>query len=396
MATSDHGLNENNERNLVRSYLTPMVSERQTAFLKILDTGTLNDLAESLYTSSRLYVEAAKSGKLGKVGSCAMYEKMIKDSAIGGPRHAAALLHTIGKPVIRSIIKNTLAYDITHNTDSINDFLLPADNCAGAYVATIRVKEGPDKGKCLSKQQWKQVIGQVKDYLEIDPSPEQIDKAHSIEMRVCRRLHNDAMVRSLIELGNREFFYKGIDIYWNMLWKRLGPEGRQHMEERQIQAPFYVGCSNQLGIRIQAYDTVEHLDGVAKLWKLLLSITNVLEYSIEPVLVPIIRIWQQDQLPIAEIMLTMLASSLTIDGGLNCVHPGTFKMKDDLTKFNAAIGMLSGFDWIDKYIKESEDGVEAAVQARVNRIAVKMEIEEGRMQDIEQKLEGQLAGLSFA
>lgn len=107
----------------------------------------MNDLGEKLYKWSRAGSEQAIDRVPGednvtRKGLMVMYKKMVLDSKPDGPRHAIELLYTIGKPVLRSIIQNTIGYDTAHNIDSINDFLLPSDNCAGAYIVTIRVRDG--------------------------------------------------------------------------------------------------------------------------------------------------------------------------------------------------------------------------------------------------------------
>ncbi|KAI0599235.1 hypothetical protein F4775DRAFT_591684 [Biscogniauxia sp. FL1348] len=94
----------------------------------------------------------------------------------------------------------------------------------------------------------------------------------------------------------------------------------------------YVGCSKEVSGR-----TVNHspdstsLRKSSNVWGAFLSCLAHMGVRPRVCQVPVVKCWQQSHIPLAEILVTVIAGSLVLDDGFNVIQPGTsstIEMKD--------------------------------------------------------------------
>ncbi|KAL6411360.1 uncharacterized protein AUP68_05064 [Ilyonectria robusta] len=92
-------------------------------------------------------------------------------------------------------------------------------------------------------------------------------------------------------------------------------------EIRQRQSPIYVGCSSDLRERTSD-DSLKDLSGLNKPLALTVNILSALDLPVNLTVQVALRIWESDQLPVAEQLVATLASSLVYQHGFNDTEAG--------------------------------------------------------------------------
>ncbi|KAH6977199.1 hypothetical protein BKA56DRAFT_617450 [Ilyonectria sp. MPI-CAGE-AT-0026] len=92
-------------------------------------------------------------------------------------------------------------------------------------------------------------------------------------------------------------------------------------EIRQRQSPIYVGCSTNLRVSTSD-DSLKDLSGLNKPLALTVSILSALDLPVNLTVQVALRIWEPDQLPVAEQLVATLASSLVHQHGFNDTEAG--------------------------------------------------------------------------
>ncbi|KAI8656144.1 hypothetical protein NCS55_01269100 [Fusarium keratoplasticum] len=101
-------------------------------------------------------------------------------------------------------------------------------------------------------------------------------------------------------------------------------DGLESGKVRQIQSPLYVDCSTNLRARTSAYKRTARrgLVNVNKPLCLVLNTIEALSLSVDLTVRVTLRIWEADQLPLAEQLITTLAFSLVHQCGFNATEAG--------------------------------------------------------------------------
>lgn len=91
----------------------------------------------------------------------------------------------------------------------------------------------------------------------------------------------------------------------------------------QIASPLQVGCSVNMAGRVVAHDPRSSMHSSSVMLRLLTSAMRRLP-GVEPrtVVIPVIKTWEDAQLPLSEILVTAIAGSMITEGGLNVAAPG--------------------------------------------------------------------------
>ena len=111
-----------------------------------------------------------------------------------------------------------------------------------------------------------------------------------------------------------------------VLYDKLRERDRKDLDPtgltRQTQSPTEVGCAQELQARMSAHLTTSDLKSTNKPWGFVLSCLEVLGVKITIVSLPILKVWSEDTLMKAEVLVTILAGSYIHDGGFNPVQAG--------------------------------------------------------------------------
>ncbi|KAI1775551.1 hypothetical protein F4818DRAFT_416845 [Hypoxylon cercidicola] len=106
-----------------------------------------------------------------------------------------------------------------------------------------------------------------------------------------------------------------------ILKKRNDPYAPQN--EPCKQSFCMVGNSDDVEKRKQNHRLIGNLTNSAHLWGLLVSCLKYMDLEAQDTIVPICKAWQLDHINLSEILLTVLTGSLVSVGGLNVKRPGT-------------------------------------------------------------------------
>jgi hypothetical protein len=97
----------------------------------------------------------------------------------------------------------------------------------------------------------------------------------------------------------------------------------------QLQSPVEVGCALNLGLEMFAYDKVTGMEKAPRSWALVVSCLLLMGIDFQHISVVILKIWDSDQLGLAETLVTLLGSSVIQYCGLNPICPGGRKLPTD-------------------------------------------------------------------
>jgi len=155
-----------------------------------------------------------------------------------------------------------------------------------------------------------------------------------------RRTETRSAILENTMFGDRRLAWAGYPVFCERLEQRISATLDPSGTTRQRQSVVQVGCSTNLDRRMNDHDPLAGLGNSSKAWALLCSCLKKLKIRFEPVIVPIVKVWKPDQLRLAEIMVTMLASSMMWDGGLNEVQAGGRAARADPDKFGEALKQI--------------------------------------------------------
>ncbi|KAI1375739.1 hypothetical protein F4677DRAFT_445903 [Hypoxylon crocopeplum] len=221
-------------------------------------------------------------------------------------REMCVLLHAIPKDLLRSLILGTVAFDFSQSPKPASY----AVDGPGAYVAAMTISGR--SGKWLSRNEIAELIQKLDKYVA----------AYEAWKTHC------GQPKGAIDTD--------LDSYAKMVDSQYGARDANKTEELRFanddavakirpftSSPLYVGCSKDMGTLTTAFDPNNGLGDTNKLWSLVCSVLQFIGKTPLVVVVPVIRTWTREQLPLAEILTTALASSLVTQDGFNIHGPGT-------------------------------------------------------------------------
>ncbi|KAI1395210.1 hypothetical protein F4819DRAFT_505858 [Hypoxylon fuscum] len=278
------------------------------------------------------------------------------------------LLHTIPRPVLRSIVMRMAAHDFWER-DSENRQLLYDKEGPGAYLLTVSVL-GRD-GCTWSNAENQILIGHLQAYQtaidaveakDIDPSVGDDEwTADEVEAyRIATEIDNALVRRDQDEASQHDEASQPSDSFGTEDSASTAPS---HVgETREMPRFASSSASNKsrfvsklitmLQMRHGPLDSVDvickqslsmvgneddmekrwqnhHMIGTAsltnsnKLWALTASCLKYMHLEPNEIILPILKAWNVKQINLAEILLTVLAGSFVTVGGLNIEEPGT-------------------------------------------------------------------------
>lgn len=321
----------------------PLVTKTMQYMLKILNEGCIWDLGLYLKRQAehRLILSKEKQTLIGEKTSM---ELVLEPE---GFENLMQLLHTQSKETLAAVILSTVGYQSLHDQarrskfeDTIERPITAfSGDGPGAYIATLHVK---DRNGWLTKTELGNVIELLKDYLKISLDEslwQKLAKDRSPDEQVDVSFIND------IDRMHAPNAIKSQSIYLRPdTRKSRGPrleafiQGLQRMHDSMmtdddyaVQSPQYVGCSSLFANgRSDAHDPdSRNYSGCNFLLWLTSSCMKMSGILPKVLRHPVLRTWKPNQVKVAEVLLTMLSSSMCWQFGLNSHPPGTsFEIKD--------------------------------------------------------------------
>ncbi|KAF7917132.1 hypothetical protein BELL_0164g00100 [Botrytis elliptica] len=316
----------------------PIILESQRRYLKMLDSpnSALDDLmdlvGEITYDEAKKFDQRWEQKDLKGVGRMsAVYDKVIEDTHT--KYCLPEILRSMPRPIVRSLVENTIGYNYTTDPD-FKKLFLESDACAGTYIQTLVVKDAMGKG--LNSNEWQRLLNVVERYIagegrvihinSSDEHKQAAQEAAEIEHVYAFKKTRITEVLKTCQKGKRYFMpdkrYRMDLAFCNMIRKRIRLDLDPSGLVRQIQMPCAIGCSEHLNKRSLDYHPAFALQGVTKLWGFMLSCLEFLGIKMEIICLPVIKIWKAEQMNYAEILATLLAHSMADRNGLNVKGPG--------------------------------------------------------------------------
>lgn len=303
-------------------------------------------------------VQEARNQISSRATAPSSYEMVVEDYD-NGTHHVYELLCLLPPAVIRSLIANTLPFDIIHDPDVKRFFdahmaIKKADPCAGVYVqwmshapGTVMSHAGADKeGKFLSANQVAQMLGLVEGYLDNKPTSQAVNdgidrafnpKWHS-SMERARTISDDALpkARDWVRIV-RQQYCTGID--------------PAKMDSAFLRVPMEVGWAQDIAKRIKGHNSA---GDTPPLLYLINAIRQTVSQGLsfikqEAFLFPVPFEEDTPLYKIAEILGSILCSSYHFHGGYNTDLGGKFDAptygEDHSVWCNSEAAYLSRLKW---------------------------------------------------
>ncbi|KAM0189459.1 hypothetical protein ACHAPI_010039 [Fusarium lateritium] len=247
-------------------------------------------------------------------------EDLEKDYLHGWPM--VVLLLSMSQGAIKSIVGGTVAFD-ANQIDRWYD--LPSNGIKGAGIYVIGLARKNSGGKFLNGAELRQLIDGLEQYLrgakvinsynKVELSDQQLkDKKWVMEVDSIHHQQGDPTDGSVAQFLNGKHDEKSIQELIAS-FKRRETNLDSTNAVRQIQSPLYVGSSLDLNKRENNY--YRNLREMNRPLCLTVSILEALNLKMDIIIKTVLRIWKDEQLPLAERLVTTLARSLLHQTGFN-------------------------------------------------------------------------------
>ncbi|KAI0019765.1 hypothetical protein F4780DRAFT_792495 [Xylariomycetidae sp. FL0641] len=256
------------------------------------------------------------------------------------------LLHTIPRPILRSIAMGLVAYDFWERGSERRKNWLYTFDGPGTYLATLSIEYR--QGCTWNGHENLRIVATLRGYAKAVEAYQRVNKddaygnsqytdeeisdlktAMKIDGQFLKGGHADAD-----ETGDSQSFgdkAKNIYLLVDLLNKRTA-DPRWSLDERCIQSLAMVGNSDDVQRRTQSHRLISDLRSTPHLWGLLVSTLRYLKMEPVETVLPICKAWKVEHINMAEILVTILAGSLISVRGLNVAQPGTKMEKNPPSK----------------------------------------------------------------
>ncbi|KAI1646752.1 uncharacterized protein F4817DRAFT_365612 [Daldinia loculata] len=335
------------------SAATPTISALQAKLVNQIDQGD---------TYIELYATVVEMGEELESQDVVNAHDMITALREDKGRQMTVLLHTIPRPVLRSIVMRMVAYDFWER-DSDNRTLLYDKEGPGAYIVTLSIVDR--RGHTWSVNENKELINLVETYARaIETYEKHCDTyGHSqlcvdelAAMQVAANIDKqyekldfssppDSPTSSVEYRSNSDV--SGIPDWWSMPRFVSSSETNKSWSVRHLvsmlrkrniagvdqnepskQSVCMVGSADDFEKHIQKYRLISALRNTTHCWGLLVSCLKYANLEPQETIIPVCKAWKIEHINMAEILVTVLAGSLISVGGLDIKQPGTKSEKN--------------------------------------------------------------------
>ncbi|KAI2462954.1 hypothetical protein F4781DRAFT_418187 [Annulohypoxylon bovei var. microspora] len=333
------------------SAATPLISSLQMKLVNQIDQGVSYD---------DIYPTIIEMGEELLNQDLVPVHKMLQ--VLRNRAQMSLLLHSIPRPVLRSIVMRMVAYDF-HDRASDNRKWLYDKEGPGAYIATISVINR--EGCTWTARENVRVVSLLNKYsLAIETYEKyksdggsQLTEVELSAMKVAQEIDKAYPNTAGEAVANNEIIDDSVsdddsisddenDIGQDLAWKiprfACGLTGKRSRDARQLasmlemrqipgvdldvpckQSVCMVGNAGDVEKRTQAHRLITALKECVKCWGLLVSCLKYANLEVEETIIPVCKTWESKQINMAEILVTVLAGSLLSVSGLNVKQPGT-------------------------------------------------------------------------
>ncbi|KAF3063587.1 hypothetical protein GL218_01145 [Daldinia childiae] len=265
-------------------------------------------------------------------------------SAFEEDRQIRVLFHTFNRKTLRSLLLGTLPHDL-YDKDSPNWENVYDQSGPGTYVVGVSI-EGRH-GAFLSRNEIEKLVGRLQDYRDGWEAWQEIEREDSFSQDDLSRAQKSAIQKALtidnVMLSDDDKWQltdeftqprcaggniSNLDELIAMLGRRV--DARFDGEVHQISCPAYVGYDHRVPSKMQQHNPdYSSMAQSSNTLKLLISCIRYM--GLNPIVhtVPMVMVWEESDVPLAEILVTVLAQSLVTINGLNVAQPGTSPSSGD-------------------------------------------------------------------
>ncbi|OTA96353.1 hypothetical protein M434DRAFT_9022 [Hypoxylon sp. CO27-5] len=257
------------------------------------------------------------------------------------------LFHTLHPKMLRSLVLGMVPYDLSEK-DSPNWKVVYDSNGSGTYLAGISI-EGRH-GAFLTSKEIDLVIQHIEDYKKgcevwlnnkdtyglSHVTPEQeghLKKALLIDNHIhikSKQWREGDDYRQPACISGEEDTHN-IDALVAMLRRRVNPNFDPDVP--QVSSPAYADCSHNVSQAMPNHDPDNSsLLSSSNVWRLLILCIQYIGLRVIVRTVPIIMVWEESQIQLSEVLVTVLSQSLITQNGLNVIQPGTSSSSNDVNQ----------------------------------------------------------------
>ncbi|KAI2779028.1 hypothetical protein F4815DRAFT_475894 [Daldinia loculata] len=318
---------------------TPVCDRFAQQIVESLDNGAA---LESVFP---MVVDMAKEWREQSVVPSSKTIEAFEDKGGEAYNDLRILFHTLDRKTLRSLLLGTLPHDL-YDKDSPNWENIYNQDGPGTYVVGISIEDR--RGSFLSRNEIEQIIGCLRDYKTAWEAWDEIKDAFSQDQlsRAQKSALNKALAIDNVMLFDKDKWQVGddytqprcskgkignLDELIAMLGRRMDAsfDGEVH----QLSCPVYVGCGRRVPSRLLQHNPdYSNMSRSSNTLKLLVSCIRYI--GLKPIVhtIPMVMVWEESQIPLAEMLVTVLAQSLVTINGLNVAQPGTSSTLSDDNK----------------------------------------------------------------
>ncbi|KAI1656302.1 hypothetical protein F4813DRAFT_397700, partial [Daldinia decipiens] len=334
-----------------------------------------------------LVIEMAKEWQEQDVIPSSKAIGLFEEKGTSEYKNLRVLFHTIHRKVLRSLLLGTLPYDL-YDRDLPNWECVYDSHGAGAYLIGISIDE--KRGEFLTRDEIEVVIGHMREYkagceawIKIKYSFDQEGLTDEEEWHLKRALAIDNTVLPEDQEWHSEDEEryvapkcmsgrkgtKNIEELIEMLGRRVNPDFDGNV--RQLSSPVYIGCGMGVPKRMLQHDPdFNSLDTSSHALRLLISCARYSGLNVLVHGVPIVMVWEETQISLAEVLVTVLAQSLISLNGLNVIQPGTNTTREKKT---AVYDEMQKHVWVKR--PWFTENMKKSIEVRNNRDIYKATLE---------------------
>ncbi|KAI1076703.1 hypothetical protein F5B20DRAFT_593947 [Whalleya microplaca] len=316
-----------------RTHLTPFMSDLQIKLVGQIDDGatytdiflTVEKMTEELRQQTTVRVQDTLNAVQGDLDH----------------KEMTALLHSILRPVLRSIVMRMVKVDFW-DRDSDNRKLLYEYEGPGAYICGLSVIGR--HGRTWSRNENIKLRELLRSYAVAIDACERRDKEHAYENS---QFTPEELAALDVTASIDRQYGKDKDDDWDDTQTHTMPRFasssqankskhvrcfKATLKERNVTDEYPDEPSLQSMYMVGNSDDVERPNKTTHIWGLLASCLKYMGLEAEETIIPVCKAWKVEHISFAEILVTVLAGSLVSVGGLNVAQPGTKSEKNPLSE----------------------------------------------------------------
>ncbi|XDG02610.1 hypothetical protein ABKA04_002225 [Annulohypoxylon sp. FPYF3050] len=313
----------------------PWIEDDQRDMLKLRLDKLLED--DEALISLSMYLEKRAEERLRDAHMHKDWDTTTMKNLIKGKDTARALLHRIPRKLLRSLVMGTIGWqtNLSHNNDlELRYEHADALDKPGTYVATIGISGR--RGKGLSGDQYLALSERIDDYIEAysllktNPDDNLLPQQAKDKIRKARRIDRFYSTFDHSKEENRyRLAYVDNEVRAGKMrhLSRIFKEFHLRAEDKTrplIQTISYVGCATRsMKDRSANHMPTKKYKGSNYTWWLTMSCIRDMNMAPEVTVVAAVQTWEPDQLPMSEILVSILGRTEVEVWGYNCTAPGS-------------------------------------------------------------------------